>query len=87
VKIYIGNLSFGTKEETIREMFEEYGPLIDVYVPVDNDTGLGRGFAFVTVESEQAEKAIGDFDGYELDGRILRVNEAQPKGYSATNVW
>lgn len=87
VKIYIGNLSFGTKEETIREMFEDYGPLIDVYVPVDNDTGLGRGFAFVTVEPEQAEKAIGDFDGYELDGRILRVNEAQPKGYSATYTW
>jgi RNA recognition motif-containing protein len=87
VKIYIGNLSFGTKEETIREMFEDYGPLIDVYVPVDNDTGLGRGFAFVTVVPEQAEKAIGDFDGYELDGRILRVNEAQPKGYSSANAW
>jgi len=87
VKIYIGNLSFGTKEETIRQMFEDYGPLIDVYVPVDNDTGLGRGFAFVTVVPEQAEKAIGDFDGYELDGRILRVNEAQPKGYSSANAW
>ena len=47
--------------------FEDYGPFIDVYVPVDNDTGLRRGFAFVTVVPEQVEKAISDFDGYVLD--------------------
>jgi RNA recognition motif-containing protein len=85
VKLYVGNLSFDTEEERVRDVFEEFGPLIDVYLPVDRYSGNSRGFAFVTVTSEMAQSAIEATDGLELDGRMLRVNEAQPKGFRNTN--
>jgi len=81
IKLYVGNLSWGTEESTLRELFEEYGKVIDCYCPVDRETGQHRGFAFVTMDPEDALRAADETDGYELDGRILRVNEAQPKGY------
>jgi len=79
-KLYIGNMSFNTDESELRQIFEEYGPVIDLYVPLDQNTGRPRGFAFVTLECDNAERAIQELDGWELDGRMLRVNEAQPKG-------
>lgn len=79
-KVYVGNLSFDTEEGTIRELFEEYGPIIDLYVPFDPNTERARGFAFITLEPEMAQRAIEECDSYELDGRMLRVNEAQPRG-------
>jgi len=79
-KLYVGNLSWGTEEGALRELFEEYGTVVDCYIPVDRETGQHRGFAFVTMEPEDALRAADETDGYELDGRILRVNEAQPKG-------
>mmetsp|Transcript_47921 Transcript_47921/g.70936 ORF Transcript_47921/g.70936 Transcript_47921/m.70936 type:complete len:399 (+) Transcript_47921:117-1313(+) len=81
-KLYVGNLSFDTEEQTVRDMFEEYGEITDYFMPMDRDTGRPRGFAFVTMAPENAERAAMETDGYELDGRILRVNEAQPKGAS-----
>ena len=87
VKLYIGNLSFDTEEDTIRQVFEEYGELIDVYQPLDRYSGRPRGFAFVTIAKDGASRAIEETDGMELDGRILRVNEAQPKGYSSNDEW
>jgi len=78
-KLYVGNLSWGTEEDALRELFEEYGKVIDSYLPVDRDTGQHRGFAFVTMAPDDALRAADETDGYELDGRILRVNEAQPK--------
>jgi nucleolin len=78
--LYIGNLSWGTEEGALRELFEEYGKVIDCYIPVDRETGQHRGFAFVTMDPDDALRAADETDGYELDGRILRVNEAQPKG-------
>lgn len=94
-KLYIGNISFDTQQETLRELFEDYGPIIDLYVPLDQNSGRPRGFAFVTLGPENAQRAIEEVDGWELDGRMLRVNEAQAKGseasdYSqdqATNEW
>lgn len=80
VKLYVGNLSWGTEEEPLRELFEEYGKVIDCYIPTDRETGQHRGFAFVTMDPDEALRAADETDGYELDGRILRVNEAQPKG-------
>ena len=80
VKLYVGNLSWGTEEGALRELFEEYGKVVDAYIPVDRETGQHRGFAFVTMEPDDALRAADETDGYELDGRILRVNEAQPKG-------
>jgi cold-inducible RNA-binding protein len=78
--LYVGNLSWGTEEGALRELFEEYGTVVDCYIPVDRETGQHRGFAFVTMEPDDALRAADETDGYELDGRILRVNEAQPKG-------
>jgi len=82
VKLYVGNLSWGTEESALRELFEEYGQVVDCYLPVDKETGQHRGFAFVTMDPNDALRAADETDGYELDGRILRVNEAQPKGSS-----
>lgn len=79
-KLYIGNISFDTQEQTLRELFEDYGPVIDMYIPLDQNTGRPRGFAFVTLEPQNAGRAIEEVDGWEVDGRMLRVNEAQAKG-------
>merc|ERR1712127_166544 len=84
VKLYVGNLSWGTEVEVLRELYEEYGTVVDCYIPVDRETGQHRGFAFVTMEPDDALRAADETDGYELDGRILRVNEAQPKGSGRT---
>lgn len=79
-KLYVGNLSFYTTLDTIEDLFSEYGTVYDCYMPEDRETGGSRGFAFVTMDNEGAATAIDETDGYELDGRIIRVNEAQPKG-------
>jgi RNA recognition motif-containing protein len=78
-KIYIGNLSFYTTEETLQGVFEEFGEVYDCYIPLDPNTQRPRGFAFVTMDQESGEKAIGELDNLELDGRFIRVNEAQGK--------
>lgn len=80
VKLYVGNLSFETTEESVRGMFEQFGPVTDCFLPTDRDSGRVRGFAFVTMPSKEAEGACNKVNGMELDGRMLRVNEAQPKG-------
>ena len=79
VKLYVGNLSFDTNEEAVRGMFEQYGTVSDCFLPSDRDTGRPRGFAFVTMPAKEAETACNKINGMELDGRTVRVNEAQPK--------
>lgn len=78
--IFVGNLSFGTTEESIRSAFESYGAVDRVNIVTDRDTGRARGFAFVemTVDAEGAA-AINGLNGRDLDGRTLNVNEARPK--------
>jgi nucleolin len=78
-KLYVGNLSFYTTLDTVEEFFAQYGEVHDAYMPEDGETGGSRGFAFVTMDNEGAQTAIEETDGYELDGRIIRVNEAQPR--------
>jgi len=80
VKLYVGNLSFDTPEENVRKLFENEGQVVDCFLPTDRETGRVRGFAFVTMVAADAEKACRNLNGYEMDGRPLRVNEAQPKG-------
>jgi hypothetical protein len=80
VKLYVGNLSFDTQQETIQKLFETCGTVSDCFMPTDRDTGRLRGFCFVTMPAASAEEAIKKLNGYEVDGRPLRVNEAQPKG-------
>lgn len=85
-KLYVGNLSYDTEQDTLESFFSEFGSVIDCYMPQDRNTGRTRGFAFVTMAEGDAMNAIDQTDGYELDGRHLRVNEAQPKGsFSGSN--
>ena len=80
VKLYVGNLSFETTEESVRAAFEVHGTVTDCFLPTDRDSGRVRGFAFVTMPAKEAEVACMKCNGVDLDGRMLRVNEAQPKG-------
>jgi len=80
VKLYVGNLAFSTEEDEVLSLFSEYGDVIDCYMPRDRETDRPRGFAFVTMGEEDALAAEADCDGFEMDGRALRVNQAQPKG-------
>jgi cold-inducible RNA-binding protein len=78
--IFVGNLSFGTTENSVRSLFEAYGSVDRVNIVTDRDTGQARGFAFVemSVDSE-GDAAIAGLNGRDLDGRTLNVNEARPK--------
>jgi RNA recognition motif-containing protein len=64
------------------EVFSEFGTVHDCYLPEDPATGSSRGFGFVTMDQESALQAIAELDGCEIDGRKVRVNQAQPKGES-----
>ena len=79
-RIYVGNLSFHTTGDMVRDAFAAFGEVTDVHVMTDRDTGRSRGFAFVTMSSDaQAVEAIGNMNGQMLDGRPLRVNEAEER--------
>jgi len=79
-KLYVGNLSFNTTENGIREAFGACGDVTDIYVAMDRETGRPRGFAFVTFsKAEEAQAAIEQLNGIDLDGRALKVNEAKPR--------
>jgi len=78
-KLYVGNLSFYTTQETLQGVFEEFGDVYDCYLPTDPNTDQPRGFGFITMEQADGEIAIAELDGLELDGRFIRVNEAQGK--------
>jgi RNA recognition motif-containing protein len=78
--IFVGNMSFHTTEGELRAAFEPYGEILRVRVMTDRDTGRSRGFAFVEMANEEeADKAIAELNGKELDGRALNVSEARPK--------
>jgi len=78
--IFVGNLSFGTTEDTLRAAFEPYGSVDNVNIIRDRDTGQPRGFAFVEMSNDsEANNAINGLNGKDLDGRSLNVNEARPK--------
>jgi cold-inducible RNA-binding protein len=78
--IFVGNLSFGTTEDTIRSMFESYGTVDRVNIVTDRDTGRARGFAFVEMGADtEGNAAINGLNGRDVDGRTLNVNEARPK--------
>jgi RNA recognition motif-containing protein len=79
-KIYIGNLSFSTTDAELRRLFEQHGAVESVNVIMDRETGRPRGFAFVEMsDASSAAAAIQVLNGRELDGRSLRVNEAQER--------
>jgi len=79
-RLFVGNLPFTATEEMIRAAFEGHGTIEDVHLATDRATGRSRGFAFVTVNAPDGiESVISKMDGAMLDGRPLRVNEAQDR--------
>ena len=80
MNIFVGNLSFSSTEESLRALFETYGEVTSATIIASRETGRSRGFGFVDMPNdEQARTAIQEADGKELDGRPLKVNEAQAK--------
>jgi len=78
--IFVGNLSFNTSEDELRQLFEAYGQVDRVSIMTDRDTGRSRGFGFVEMtNAEDGEKAIAALNGSQLGGRTLNINEARPK--------
>ena len=80
MNIYIGNLSLDTTEDQLRQAFAGYGKVLTVKLITDRDTGRSRGFGFVTFsDARDADDAIDEMNGSELDGRTLTVNEAHDR--------
>ena len=80
MKLFIGNIAYATSEETLREFFEEFGPLRSVKIATDRETGRSRGFGFIEIDDDaQARAAIETRNGQNLDGKQLVVNEARPR--------
>lgn len=85
-KLFVGNLSLDTTSDEIRELFSEVGPVESCQVITDRDTGRSKGFGFVEMNSREGADAAKDkFNGKELHGRPLKVNEAKPKLVSSNN--
>ena len=77
-KVYVGNLPFRASEEELAGLFGQVGAVESVSIIIDRDTGRSKGFGFVSMADEDAEKAIAQFNGYQFGGRPLTVNEARP---------
>ena len=78
-KIYVGNLPFTATEDSVRQLFSAHGAVQSVSLPNDRETGRPRGFGFVEMSATDAPNAIAAVNGHSMEGRSLRVNEAQDK--------
>jgi RNA recognition motif-containing protein len=79
-RLFVGNLSYSVGESELETAFADHGTVVSAVVIRDRESGRSRGFGFVEMETEEmAQNAVGALDGFEMDGRRLRVNEAQPK--------
>jgi cold-inducible RNA-binding protein len=80
MKLYVGNLSFETSGENLRQHFTQAGTVETATVVEDRETGRSRGFGFVEMSSkEEGEAAIAQFNGHDFNGRSLKVNAAKPR--------
>jgi len=77
-KLFVGNLSFQTSEQELNDLFSQIGRVESVSIITDRMTGRSKGFGFVEMDNDAAENAITKFNGSDLDGRKLTVNEARP---------
>lgn len=79
-KLYVGNLPYSARDDSLQELFSQAGSVVSASVITDRESGRSKGFGFVEMGSpEEAEKAIQMFNGYSLDGRDLRVSIARPR--------
>jgi cold-inducible RNA-binding protein len=79
-KLYVGNLSYNTTEEQLRDLFSEVGEITDIALITDRDTGRSKGFGFIEMATDEAaQEAIERYNGYSLDNRDLTVNIARPR--------
>ncbi len=79
-KLFVGGVSWGTTDDGLRDAFERFGEVSEAKIITDRETGRSRGFGFVTFDNdEDADNAIKEMDGTELDGRSVRVNEARER--------
>ena len=80
MKLYVGNINFRTTEETLEQLFSNYGQVDEVAIINDRETGRSRGFAFVTMPNdEEAQQAVENLNNTEFEGRNLTINEARPR--------
>ena len=84
-RIFVGNLSYQTTEGDLTGLFEQAGEVESATIITDRDTGRSKGFAFVEMGGDNADKAIAQFNGTELNGRSLTVNEARPREERSSN--
>jgi len=79
-KLFVGNLAYSVGDDDLEALFTEHGTVVSAVVIRDRETGRSRGFGFVEMETEEmAETAAGAFDGFEMEGRRIRVNHTQSK--------
>jgi RNA recognition motif-containing protein len=79
-KIYVGNLSYNTSDQALRDLFAAYGNVASAKIITDRDSGVSKGFGFVEMDSDDAARsAIAGTNGVDLDGRQIKVNEAMDK--------
>lgn len=78
-KIYVGNLPWSADESGLRDLFSSVGEVLSAAVVSDRETGRSRGFGFIEMDDSDADKAISELNGREMDGRQLRINEARPR--------
>src|SRR5438105_578004 len=84
--IFVGNLSYGATEDSVRTLFQTYGAVDRVSIVTDRDSGQPRGFGFVEMSNNhEGDQAIAALNGQELDGRALNVNEARPRPERSSN--
>jgi cold-inducible RNA-binding protein len=81
--VFIGNLPFSTQKSELQEVFEKFGSITEIHIPVDRQTGKSRGFAFVTFETEEASQAALEMNGQEMNGRTIKVHMAHGKKETA----
>ena len=79
MKLYVGNLSFQTTEQDLNKLFAQHGTVTETNLIMDRETGKPRGFGFVDMEQNEAQAAIQALNGHQMNGRPLRVNEAQER--------
>ena len=80
MQLYVGNLDYGTTEQSLKDLFGQYGEVVSAKIIMDRETGRSKGFGFVEMGAKNdAIKAISDLNGQEVNGRNIKVNEAQQK--------